>query len=175
MGRYGSSQLAEVTVHPNGTLALIRSYQGLETLEYHSTHWDIYSNVGMEYAGRDVAFANATTEVGYGRNNVSNAACLVEFTPTSTAPAGSTTGFAPAANSCNDARDIIEGTLGFWYKDLQWTEGPRAVWSAILLPGQEHVGQQTAAGRTPWRTCSSPPSGTTCRKESSAQLEPGRG
>src|SRR6202007_3416672 len=49
VGRYGTSQLAEVTLHPNGSLALIRSYQALETLEYHSKHWDIYSNVGMEY------------------------------------------------------------------------------------------------------------------------------
>lgn len=123
VGRYGTSQLAEVTLHPNGTLAVIHSYQALETLEYHSTHWDIYSNVGMEYAGRDVAFANATTEVGYGRNNVSNATCLVEFTPTSTAPAGSTTGFAPASNGCNDPRDIIEGTFGIWYKVYNGPKG----------------------------------------------------
>jgi len=46
VGRYGSSQLAEVTLHPNGTLALIRSYQALETLEWHSPHWDVYTNVG---------------------------------------------------------------------------------------------------------------------------------
>ena len=122
VGRYGTSQLAEVTLRPNGTLALIRSYQALETLEYHSTHWDVYSNVGTEYAGRDV-FLNGTTQVGYGRTSVTNPNCLVEFTPATTVPTGSTTGFAPASNGCNDPRDLIEGTFGFWYKVYNGPKG----------------------------------------------------
>jgi hypothetical protein len=103
-------------------LALIRSYQALETLEYHSPHWDIYTNAGVEYAGRTV-YLNGTTQVGYGRTSSANATCLTEFTPTSTAPSGSTTGFAPASNGCNDPRDLIEGTLGFWYKVYNGPKG----------------------------------------------------
>ncbi|HKS75704.1 MAG TPA: hypothetical protein VJQ82_21005, partial [Terriglobales bacterium] len=49
-GRYGSAGLPDVTVRPDGTLAPIRNYQGLGTLEYHGPKLDIYGNAGGEYA-----------------------------------------------------------------------------------------------------------------------------
>ena len=124
VGRYGSSQLSEVTVHPNGTLALIHSYQALETLEWHSKHWDIYSNVGTEYAQR-TAYLNAarTAFVGYGRpDQTGTGNCLVEPNPAA-AQNGTKPGFQPASNGCNDLRNVIEGTFGFWYKAYNGPKG----------------------------------------------------
>jgi len=124
VGRYGSSQLAEATVHPNGTLALIHSYQALETLEWHSKHWDIYTNVGAEYAARTAYLNHAGTAfVGYGRpDQTGTGTCLVEQNPAA-AQNGTKAGFQPAAPTCNDPRDIIEGTFGFWYKAYQGPKG----------------------------------------------------
>ena len=53
IGRYGSVGLSDVTTRPNGTLALIRNYQALATLQFHPVpKLDIYMNVGGEYAER---------------------------------------------------------------------------------------------------------------------------
>jgi len=124
VGRYGSSQLAEVTAHPNGTLALIHSYQALETLEWHSKHWDIYTNAGVEYAQRTAYLnANGTALVGYGRTDQTGTQlCLVEPNPVSNVN-GTKPGFQPASNGCNDPRNIIEGTFGFWYKAYSGPKG----------------------------------------------------
>ena len=124
VGRYGSSQLAEVTVHPNGTLALIRSYQALETLEWHSKHWDVYTNAGTEYAQR-TAYLNAagTAFVGYGRpDQTGTGLCLVEPNPAAITN-GTKPGFNPNSNGCNDLRNVIEGTFGFWYKAYSGPKG----------------------------------------------------
>jgi len=124
VGRYGSSQLAEVTVHPNGTLALIHSYQALETLEWHSKHWDIYTNVGAEYAQR-TQYLNAagTAFVGYGRiDQTGTGNCLVEQNPAA-GQNGTKPGFQPNSPGCNDLRNDIEGTFGFWYKAYNGPKG----------------------------------------------------
>jgi hypothetical protein len=118
VGRYGTSGLPDATARPDGTLAMIHSYQALGTLEWHSKHWDIYSNAGGEYAGRTIYLNPAGTQVGYGRTSGANANCLVEPVPMS---GGS--GFSPASNACPDTRNLIEGTLGFWYKPFAGPKG----------------------------------------------------
>jgi len=123
VGRYGSSQLAEVTAHPNGTLALIRSYQALTTLEWHSKHWDIYTNAGAEYAQRTNYLNSAGKLVGYGRQDQTGTGlCLVEPVPAAITN-GTKPGFNPNSNGCNDLRDVIEGTFGFWYKPYNGPKG----------------------------------------------------
>jgi len=53
VGRYGSAQLADTTVRPTGTLALIHGGQWLGRLELHATpKLDIYAYVGGEYNAR---------------------------------------------------------------------------------------------------------------------------
>jgi len=111
VGRYAPGGLADASVHGDGTLDLLKNYQGLVTLEWHGPKMDIYSNVGAEYAGRGISadpLSGAT--VGYGSPTFTNSGCYTEI-----GPAG---GFLPGAlkNCTSDARTITEGTLGFWYK-----------------------------------------------------------
>ena len=120
VGRYGSSQLSDVTARPNGTLALIRGGQALGTLEFHpSPKLDVYMNAGWEYAFR-TAYLNAagTGGVGYGSQLFNNSGCNVEATfPTNQNTPG-------ASGTCNgDVKDVIEGTIGFWHKYYQGPKG----------------------------------------------------
>jgi hypothetical protein len=148
VGRYGTSSLPDVTVDPSGNLVPIKSYQALGTLEWHYPKFDIYTNGGMEYAGRTVTFTSPTAAVGYGSPTLNNSGCDTETLP----GAG---GFAPGAltNCTGDTRNLLEGTVGFWYKfykgpkgTLQW--GPqysyivRNTWSGAA--GASSAGQPTA-------------------------------
>jgi hypothetical protein len=138
IGRYGASTLADVTVRPNGTLAPIRSFQALGALEWHTTpRLDVYAYVGGEYAARTAYIKSGTTpNEGYGAQGFANFGCSEEPVPgssTSTATGvGGAAGFVPGslANCTGDTRNIVEGTLGFWYRfykgpkgTLQW--GPQ--------------------------------------------------
>jgi hypothetical protein len=70
-GRYVSGQLADSTLRPDGTIALVHNSAWLGSVEWHVTpKWDIYGYVGGEYAGRaayvgyqSVAGTSATTPV----------------------------------------------------------------------------------------------------------------
>jgi hypothetical protein len=117
VGRYGSGGLPDATVHPDGTLALIRSYQALATLEFHSSHWDWYFNGGEEYAGRNSYLSSAGKLVGYGVESLNNSGCATEVVP-----GGS---FTPssAANCAANTRNLFEGSAGFWYKAYNGSKG----------------------------------------------------
>jgi hypothetical protein len=119
VGRYGTSTLPDATVRPNGTLALLRSGQGLGTIEWHSPKIDIYGNAGVEYVGRYSMLNAAGVGVGYGVPTLSNAGCFTETLPTGG------TGVTPgSAGSCTaDTRNLIEGTFGFWYKPFNGGKG----------------------------------------------------
>jgi hypothetical protein len=138
VGRYGTSTLPDITVRPadsvygTSTLAPIHSYQGLVTLEWHSPHWDIYTNGGIEYAQRTI-YRTGNTLVGYGIGNGNMTACNTEPTPVAPSGAASpptgifppvSTGFNPASGSCAaDTRSLAEGTIGFWYKAYNGPKG----------------------------------------------------
>ena len=112
IGRYGSAGLADVAVRADGTLNMIRSYQGLTTLEWHGPKVDIYLNAGAEYAGRAAGFDTITGKpVGYGNSLFGNTGCSTETVPSSG-------GFLPGSlGGCTaDTRVLIEGTSGFWFK-----------------------------------------------------------
>jgi hypothetical protein len=114
VGRYGTGQLSDVTVNANGTLALIRGYQGLSTLEWHGKKLDLYAYGGAEYASRTATEPDPVTgkNVGYGNPLFVNSGCYTETLP------GAGTGFTPGtlANCAGDTRALIEGTGGFWYR-----------------------------------------------------------
>jgi len=112
VGRYGSGGLADTSVRNDGTFDLVRSLQGLTTLEYHGPKLDIYLNAGAEYAARAATFDPVIGKnVGYGAPTFSNSGCYTE-----TAPQNGT-GFLPGSlGSCTaDTRVLIEGTAGFWH------------------------------------------------------------
>jgi hypothetical protein len=130
IGRYGTAGLPDATVRPDGTMALIRSYQALGTLEFHpNPKLDIYAYVGGEYAGR-TTFNNGKT--GYGNFARRDDGCSVETLPlaapaaaiNTTAVLGSN-GFIPGAlsNCDGDTRNILEGTIGFWYRFYNGPKG----------------------------------------------------
>ena len=113
VGRYGTSGLPDASIHANGTLDLVRSYQGLGTLEWHGSKLDVYMNAGAEYASRASDFDPISGKpVGYGSPAFSNSGCLTETVP------GAATGFFPGGlGSCTaDTRVLIEGTFGVWFK-----------------------------------------------------------
>ncbi len=146
IGRFGSSQLSDVTSRPDGTLAPIRTGHGLGILEFHpNPKLDIYAYGGAEYAARAAytgydsvkvttntltgtgpgAPLQTTTTVarsntgigGYGNRLANNTGCSTEVAPA--------TQLAPSAGGtcAGDARIVIEGTLGFWHKLYQGPKG----------------------------------------------------
>lgn len=117
-GRYGSSQLADATIHPDGTLEPIRNYHGLLSIETHPTpKLDVYGYYGGEYAQRTVyTIASAGplngALIGYGARNLNDGGCY--NLPTNP---GSATGGSPSASGCaSPTRYIQEGLLGFTYR-----------------------------------------------------------
>ncbi|MGA2481970.1 MAG: hypothetical protein ABSF92_02485 [Candidatus Acidiferrales bacterium] len=123
VGRYGTSTLPDVVARPDGTLALVRSAQGLVTLEWHPTPaWDVYFNGGAEYANRTaylLVSGTTTTPVGYGSPLFNNSGCGTEKVP------GGTTGYLPGSlSNCNgDIRGIAEATFGFWHRIYKGPKG----------------------------------------------------
>lgn len=130
MGRYGSSGLPDVTVNPNGTLALLKSAQGLGTLEFHASKLDVYFNAGGEFVGRHYQFNSAGKTVGYGSPTANNLGCYTEAPPsqnpiTSGQVPVTSNGFLPSnpANCTANTRNVIEGTAGFWYRFYKGPKG----------------------------------------------------
>ena len=118
VGRYGNTTLADVTARPDGTLVPLRAYQALGSLEFHATpKLDIYAYVGGEYDQRAQYFDAKGNPVGYGNVRFRNDGCSLELSPTN-----QNTPVAPA-NCQGDIRNIIEGTLGFWYRFYQGPKG----------------------------------------------------
>jgi hypothetical protein len=118
IGRYGTAGLPDATVRPDGTLALVRNYQSLATLEWHSDKWDIYTNAGGEYAARTAYVNSSGKGVGYGSPLFNNTGCSTETLPGSN-------GFTPGAltNCTGDTRNILQGTFGFWYRFYKGPKG----------------------------------------------------
>lgn len=86
VGRYGSAGVApDATLRPDGTLAPIRSYQGLATLAIHDKKWDVYFHGGEEYAARTQFISGAPTvpipNEGFGAIGFDNSGCWTEPNP----------------------------------------------------------------------------------------------
>jgi len=123
VGRYGTSSLPDATVNPDGTLALLRSYQALGTLELHLKKLDVYLNGGEEYIGRrwnfDANNANPLNPVGYGSPLFNVHGCYIETVP------GGGNGFTfGSLSGCSaDTQSTIEGSMGYWYRIHQGPKG----------------------------------------------------
>lgn len=143
VGRYGTTQDApDVTLRPDGTIALVRSYQGLGTLAFHYTKWDVYFNVGEEYAGRTQYISGTGTipNEGFGALGFDNSGCWTEPNPGSG-------GYAPGSLSACSAntRNVIEGTAGLWYS---FYTGPRGTFKLGLQYSHEALNTWEGLGAT---------------------------
>ena len=147
IGRYGSAQIADLTLKPDGTQGLIRTAHGLGELVLHPNRkLDIYADFGGEYGWRE-AFngydtiaivktpsipATATTSAvpatttttiklnqigGYGSPFANNSGCSTENPPTNQLTPSG------GGTCAGDTRLIVEGTLGFWHKIFQGDKG----------------------------------------------------
>ncbi len=113
VGRYGAAGLPDATVNADGTLAPLRSYQALATLEWHLPRLDLYMNGGEEYVGRKYQLDPVSLKtVGYGAPTFVDTGCYTETPPSS----GGGFGFGGLANCSGNTQRVIEGTLGFWIK-----------------------------------------------------------
>ncbi len=93
-GRYGSSTIADLTVRPDGQLALIHNFSALGTLTYHVTpRLDVYANYGGDYVGRRYFLTSPTKSVGYGSYLNVQTGCNTEPVPGTTI-----TGYSPATS-----------------------------------------------------------------------------
>jgi TolA-binding protein len=146
IGRYASAQIADLTLRPDGTQALIRTGHALAEVVLHpNAKWDIYADFGGEYGWR-------TAFQGYNSISVVKTPAIPATATTAAIPATTTTAFktnqiggygslfannsgcssqAPPSNQltpsgggtcAGDTRIIMEGTLGFWNK---LTQGPK--------------------------------------------------
>jgi TolA-binding protein len=137
IGRYGSGGLSDATTRPDGTLALLRNYQTLGTLQLHPVpKLDIYMNVGGEFTNRaEYTKSGVVPNEGYGAVGFANSGCWTETLPV-TGPStssnigvpsgiGGGTGFIPGPlGSCTgDTRRLVEGTIGFWYRFYNGPKG----------------------------------------------------
>ncbi|PYX78692.1 MAG: hypothetical protein DMG70_30720 [Acidobacteria bacterium] len=128
IGRYGNAGLPDLTLHPDGTIALIRNYQSLGTIEYHNAKWDLYVYGGGEYDGRRAFLNAAGAGIGYGSPLRKNTGCSTDVGP-GTATGGqfpvSSGGFLPTNPTNCDAntRLLLEGSTGFWYRIYNGPKG----------------------------------------------------
>jgi hypothetical protein len=150
IGRFGSSQLPDLTFRPDGTAALIRTGHGLGILEFHpDPKLDVYLYYGGEYAWRagyagyqtdtittsliDCAGAAGCPASGLqtitthttANNKIGgygNVAANNSGCSTEGVPSGSSTPSGGGA-CAGDTRLIQEGTVGFWHKIYQGPKG----------------------------------------------------
>jgi hypothetical protein len=137
IGRYGSGGLSDATVRPDGELAPIHNFQSLGTLQFHPTpKLDINLNAGGEFEERtNFIKSGAAPNEGYGYALLNNSGCWTETLPIA-APGtgnnlgvptgvGGATGFIPGAlaNCTGDTRNLIEGSIGFWYRFYKGPKG----------------------------------------------------
>ena len=102
IGRYGSGQLPDVTIGPNGSLSPITvSHVLLGAVGHPWEGLDVYAYAGQELASRNSAVVG-TTPIGYGNPLFSDADCFFE-SPVS-GPAGANDPLAGQACTANTRR-----------------------------------------------------------------------
>lgn len=111
IGRYGTAQLPDVAIKPDGELATIPAYQALLGASYRpSDDWTLYAYAGIEDADSRHFVATVdgdTLGYGYGSPLYDNSGCDIE-----------------GSNVCaaNTSR-IEQGVLGAWWKYYQGALG----------------------------------------------------
>lgn len=111
IGRYGSAQLPDVTLRPDGRFATVSEYDALAGFSYRpSSTLTLYGYAGTEHAdAKDFTgvLNGATVGYGYGSPLYDNSGCLTLGSSKCTA----------------NTRSIQQGTVGTWWKYYQGTLG----------------------------------------------------
>jgi len=133
IGRYGSSGLPDVTLHPTtGAMLPLRQGWIMGGVVYHrNSHLDLYAYGGNEYTGRYAFVSPTGTAAGYGSPLVDYSSCTNEV----------------ALNACNGAnRNIYEGTAGYWYRLYRGEYGRIEYGNQVVYM---HRNLWSGIGRTP--------------------------
>jgi hypothetical protein len=149
IGRYGSSQLADVTVGPDGSLTPLRAtHVMLGAIGHVTPDLDVYA-----YAGQEQVQANfyniGATSLGYGNPGYANNGCLLENQGSGTAGYNDPI----AGTTCTaNVRRTQELTAGFWQNIYKGNLGR-------LTAGvqYEYLRLQAFAGATGPQTATSTP------------------
>ena len=118
--RYGATQLADLTLRPDGQLALLHGFSGMAFIEANPTpRLQVYGYYGGDYVGRR-PFVSGSGYEGYGLYNLATSGCGTEPLPgttSTTTPTGSQNGYSPSTpGSCSvNNKDVQEATFGWWY------------------------------------------------------------
>ena len=148
IGRYGSAQLADLTIRPDGSEALIRTVHGLGALELHPTpKLDLYAYYGAEYAFRAAysGYDSITKTITAAIPATATSPAIPSTTADRTQDdwhrrlrltvcqqlrlqhresGALTSSTRPAGGTCaGDTKVIWEGTLGFWHKIYNGPKG----------------------------------------------------
>ena len=119
-GRYGDAQVADLTLRPNGQMALIHNFSALGSVEANVTpRLQAYVYYGGDYVGRRY-FLQGSGQEGYGIYNAPTSGCATEPLPgttSTTVPTGAANGFSPGSpGSCSpNNKDVQEVSVGYWY------------------------------------------------------------
>jgi hypothetical protein len=151
VGRYGASQIGDITLRPTGQIAPLHGISALANVDYQATpRLEIYLNYGEDEDFRHYFFTNAadTKAEGYGNPLATQTGCFTEPGPGSTPTAGFTPG---TQGSCTaNTRAVVEGTAGYWYdfykgdkgrfrQGIQYSYLDKLTWSGVT----------TVTGRAP--------------------------
>jgi hypothetical protein len=151
LGRYGSAQLADVTLRPDETLEPIRNYHGLGSLELHVLpKLDLFGYYGGEYDQRTVYTDPAGNLTGYGPRNLSDSGCYnLPAAPSSTIGNAGSTGSLSATSCGSPTRYIQEAMGGFIYRVVNSPKYGRLQYWATYSYLQRNLWSGVGSATTP--------------------------
>lgn len=136
VGRYGDSTIADVTIRPDGSLAPLRAFSALSTVEASPTkRLSLYANYGGDYVAREY-WGTGSTAIGYGIPGIDMSGCTTEVKT-----GGSFSPSTPAHCGANN-KDVQEVGFGYWYnfysgpmgrlrQGIQYSNIRRDLWSGV--------------------------------------------
>jgi Skp family chaperone for outer membrane proteins len=144
MGRYGSTTIADVTVRQDGSLAPLRAFSALSTVELNPTdRLNLYFNYGGDYVYREYwTTGTGTTAEGYGvPGKFTNSPIMTGCNTVATASGGTTT-YAGTGTCAALTKDVQEFTAGYWFnihnsakgrlrQGIQYSWFERDLWSGL--------------------------------------------